>query len=284
MRDKKQPSEAESSFSRTPSAPRAITPAEIQQKEFGVSRLGGYKMRDVDEFLDELTDSVGTLVAENERLRRGGGPVVGAPDLDEVARQADEIIQRARDEAARIVAEAGGGSPSSLGARVSSQERTAVAAFLQQEREFLQGLGTLVQGHAEVVKRMARQSRTSETPPREPTPQASAAAKAPAQGVPAPPPPSPQMREAAQKEEPQKGEAAKGGAQAPPKAVAPAKQEAPAPARTVSRDEPTQAIPRSSKEDDTVRVEDREPARVARDNERTEGDPSLRDLFWGDET
>ena len=34
-----------------------ITPADIQRQEFGVSRFGGYRMRDVDEFLDRLTAS-----------------------------------------------------------------------------------------------------------------------------------------------------------------------------------------------------------------------------------
>src|SRR5436309_2002398 len=85
-----------------------ITPLDIQQKEFRVSRFGGYRMRDVDEFLDQLTEVVSGMVEENARLRRqtGAAPVVGSPDLDDVARQADEIIQRARDEAARIDADA----------------------------------------------------------------------------------------------------------------------------------------------------------------------------------
>ena len=29
-----------------------ISPADIQRQEFGVSRFGGYRMRDVDEILD----------------------------------------------------------------------------------------------------------------------------------------------------------------------------------------------------------------------------------------
>jgi DivIVA domain-containing protein len=36
-------------------APSRLSPADIQQKEFRVSRFGGYKMRDVDEFLDQIT-------------------------------------------------------------------------------------------------------------------------------------------------------------------------------------------------------------------------------------
>src|SRR3954464_5440178 len=89
-----------------PGAGAPITPAEIQKQEFGVSRFGGYRMRDVDEFLDRLTASTEALVAEKEGLRAGGAPIMGTSDLDEVNRQADEILQRAREQAARIVAEA----------------------------------------------------------------------------------------------------------------------------------------------------------------------------------
>ena len=46
-----------------------VTPADIQQKEFNVSRFGGYRMRDVDEFLDQITESMTKLSDENERLR-----------------------------------------------------------------------------------------------------------------------------------------------------------------------------------------------------------------------
>ncbi len=83
-------------------------PLDVQQKEFRVSRFGGYKMRDVDEFLDHITDSMSAMAAENDRLRKGApaSSIVGTPDLADVSRQADEIIQRARAEAARIVTEA----------------------------------------------------------------------------------------------------------------------------------------------------------------------------------
>jgi DivIVA domain-containing protein len=138
-----------------------ITPLDIQQKEFRVSRLGGYRMRDVDEFLDQLTEVLSGLVDENARLRRQAGaqPVVGAPDLDDVARQADEIIQRARDEAARIAAEARSGSSVSGTPADTDESRAAVKAFLRQERAFLQDLAGLVQDHAETVKGMAKGAR-----------------------------------------------------------------------------------------------------------------------------
>ena len=90
-------------------APPRLTPMDVQQKEFGVTRVGGgYRMRDVDQFLDELTNSMTALVEENRRLKEqaGSGAMIGAPDLEQVSRQADEIIRRAREEAAQIVRDA----------------------------------------------------------------------------------------------------------------------------------------------------------------------------------
>jgi DivIVA domain-containing protein len=115
-------------------APWKLSPQDIQNKEFRVSRMGGYRMRDVDEFLDEVTESMAALIAENERLRAdqiaasgGSGPVVG--DGDRTA------------------------APAFPG------DATSVRAFLIQERDFLRSLGTLVQGHAEKVKGMAKGAR-----------------------------------------------------------------------------------------------------------------------------
>ena len=47
-----------------------VTPFDIQGREFGVARfLGGYKMREIDEYLDDVTDMLTRLDAENEALR-----------------------------------------------------------------------------------------------------------------------------------------------------------------------------------------------------------------------
>src|SRR5213593_2029150 len=48
--------------------PRRITPVDIQQREFRLA-MRGYHERDVDEFLDEITEEVARLYAENKRLR-----------------------------------------------------------------------------------------------------------------------------------------------------------------------------------------------------------------------
>ena len=124
-------------------------------------------MRDVDEFLDQITESMTKLADENERLRSASGlpaaPSIGAPDLADTSRQADEIIERARAEAAKIVQDAraqgrcrGWRRRAATG---TDAGRAAVAPFLSQERDFLQQLAALVQSHAESVKGMAKASR-----------------------------------------------------------------------------------------------------------------------------
>ena len=247
-----------SGFGEPANAP-VLTPQDIQQKEFRVSRFGGYKMADVDEFLDRLTESVGRLVSENERLRRqGAAPVLGEPDLADVSRQADEIIQRARDEAARLVAEARERTANAAGiamsAVASDEDRAAVNAFLQQERAFLQSLGALVQSHAESMKGMAKQAR---------------GAARPKQGDAAPP----------VRSEP--ATAAKPATVAPETAAATSEPASEAEAEPESDTDATQAVPKQEGPRAVpIRVDQPEPAGA---RAREEADPSLRDLFWGED-
>jgi DivIVA domain-containing protein len=47
-----------------------VTPFDVQGREFETARfLGGYRMRDIDEYLDNVTDMLTRLEAENEALR-----------------------------------------------------------------------------------------------------------------------------------------------------------------------------------------------------------------------
>jgi DivIVA domain-containing protein len=224
-----------------------ITPADIQKQEFGVSRFGGYRMRDVDEFLDRLTSSTEALIAENERLRAGGAPIVGTSDLDEVNRQADEILQRAREQAARIVADANAQATPAAGE--GTADRPAVDAFLHQERAFLQNLAGLVQGHAESVKAMARKSRQ----PGEPRPAAATKDEPPAQPAQGAPSAIDREQTASDREREQMP------ADASPSDVAPSG-------------------------DETVVIEVPQPAATPSGDRDTEtGDPSLKKLFWGEE-
>ncbi len=251
-------------------APSRLTPADIQQKEFRVSRFGGYKMRDVDEFLDQITDSFTALTADADRLRAGSAsPVVGSPDLGDVARQADEIIARARAEAARITAEArasaGSASSGVIATPNGPQDRAAVSDFIAREREFLQSLAGLVQEHAETVKGMAKSSRSA---PQEP---AGAATPGPV-AVP----------KAAQAEQ---AKAAPAAAPAAHVTESNGPADAPAPSETANAGssegstEPTR-VPES---DDTVRLEEPATAGASRGDAEPEGDRSLRELFWGED-
>jgi DivIVA domain-containing protein len=182
------------------SAPR-MTPEDIQSKEFRIARFRGYKERDVDEFLDKLTLAWGSVLEENRRLR-GSHPETssppGPPPSGTAGPGTDEVLRRAREEADRIVREAQARAAAIGAAAGGGGDRQAVSAFLGKEREFLQSLATLVQGHAEGVKGMAREVFAS----RDASPRAAEAAPTGGDGIPArpeaastpPEPPEPPIR------------------------------------------------------------------------------------------
>lgn len=244
--------------------PARLTPLDVQQKEFRVSRFGGYKMRDVDEFLDQITDTFTALTGEIERLRTGGAaPVVGAPDLDDVARQADEIIARARAEATRITAEArAAGAAGAIGA---APDRSAVAAFIDRERSFLQSLAGLVQEHAETVKGMAKSARQAPaTPARaERAPTSPASTTTGAHGRPAVAPVASDVE-----------------APTPRSSTRRASEPTSEPTTESSAEQPPTQVPESEA---TVRIEEPARAVASRTDGEGDGDRSLRDLFWGED-
>ncbi len=238
-------------------ASRMLTPLDIQQQEFR-KETRGYRMRDVDEFLDQVTDALTALLAENERLR-AGAPASGIAEVDrgDAARQSDEIIERARDEAARIVAEAREQAAVMAGVGASGEaDRSAVNAFLLRERDFLQSLAGLVQGHAESVKGMAkaaRQTPSASVPP-EPATETTRTAPDPVSE----PKPVSEPAAATMPVVPQENEA--GSAE---RASASTEQDAP------------------------VVINEPEPASVGRGEPESatagDDDSSLRELFWGED-
>lgn len=134
-----------------------LTPVEVQQKVFRLA-FRGYNEQDVDQFLDEITEDLAALHEENKRLHEElelRGPGAGA---DDARRHAEEIIRRAREEAARISAAAPAAAAVSVGAAA------ATPAFLVREREFLQQLAALVQDHAASLKAEARRAREAAEP------------------------------------------------------------------------------------------------------------------------
>jgi DivIVA domain-containing protein len=128
-----------------------ITPEEVQRVEFRLS-FRGYKERDVDAFLDRITADLSSYLDEMRSAAPSALPssLAGAEPETIVAHareEAAEIVRRADEQAEAIRAAAGaGGGPSG--------DRNAVAPFLNKERAFLQGLGSLVQTHAEEIRQM----------------------------------------------------------------------------------------------------------------------------------
>lgn len=150
--------------------PRRVTPVDIQQKEFRLA-MRGYNERDVDQFLDEVTEEIARLYADNKRLREEVEfgkttrlDTTGAPE-------AEAVIRQAREEAARIIAEATARA-STIGAADPGEHATGatdaaagappneiMGIFLARERAFLQNMANLIQAHAEGVKQDVRRVR-----------------------------------------------------------------------------------------------------------------------------
>jgi DivIVA domain-containing protein len=242
MRKKDAATDSGSEWSR-PAGGR-LSPLDVQQKEFHVTRVGvGYRMREVDEFLDQVTDTLSALIAENEQLRASSG---------------GNAATRAPEAGARATAE--------------PADRGPVDAFLEQEKGFLQDLGGLVQAHAEELRSMIRTAR-SDARPRdivsqeeqvaEPEPEAVVVSEAQAiVGPEADAEPLAEAEESAPTAEQVAG-APSSGPTGPDE-----EDDQPAAITGVIAEEP-------------IRLEDPEPARSRRSEEK-EGD-SLRELFWGEE-
>jgi len=153
------------------SGDRRLTPVDVQQVEFRLA-FRGYSERDVDAFLDRITEDLSGYLEENERLRAGTGLPPAAPEaaLPDERAEADDVLARAREEAANIVRRAEADAAAiraAAGSAGSGDTRAAVAPFLNREREFLQALGTLVQGHAEEIKQMVLALRARSEAPAE---------------------------------------------------------------------------------------------------------------------
>ncbi len=150
-----------------------LTPVDVQQIQFRRA-LRGYDEQEVDDFLDRITEELTLLIDERRSAteRAGSLPTVrvaSAGDAAAASKQAEDLVREARERADAIVrdanqraaatvreAEARAGAP---GAAAAAGAGIGVGAFLTKEREFLQRLAALVQGHAEGVKSMVAASR-----------------------------------------------------------------------------------------------------------------------------
>ncbi|HYU94022.1 MAG TPA: DivIVA domain-containing protein [Actinomycetota bacterium] len=167
MRKKKQDTQ-EAGFTTPATRPR-LTPIDVQQKEFRLA-FRGYNERDVDEFLDLVTEELAAVTDENRRLQDHGEPNLasgGGADVTWASREAEGILERARADAASTVAEAEERAAAILAAAGvgPADPRGVIAPYLNREREFLQSLGQLVQQHADSVRRMVRSAKEQAAAP-----------------------------------------------------------------------------------------------------------------------
>jgi DivIVA domain-containing protein len=136
MRKKKQEQDA------PPTGDGRLTPVDVQQVEFRLA-FRGYSERDVDAFLDRITEDLSAYQEEIERLRTGTGlpPAAPPPAMPDGRAEVDEVLARAHEEAASIVrrAEAMRGHRAAAGRRVGRYARGR-RAVPDGEREFLQAL------------------------------------------------------------------------------------------------------------------------------------------------
>jgi DivIVA domain-containing protein len=299
-----------------PSRAGRLTPLDIQQIEFRRS-FKGYDEREVDEFLDRLTEDFAAALDEAQRLRdraEGGlGAVVAGGTPTGSKRTADEIVQRARDDAARIVREAqerataigaaalGPGTSRDAAVR-GADDRATIAPFIAKEREFLTSLATLVQGHAEAVRGMASSAQKAGAPAAAaqeagPRPGTTATGtgretgKRPGQRA-----PEPRKASTAAPTTPTSSPATTPAA---PPATQPMPAAMPPPSTERTPRKPESARPARPPEGSSasgesgaptppgeghVTIPDPDPAGAKRgDHKLAEGDPSLRELFWGEE-
>ena len=153
--DEEEQTFAETSESSSPARQR-LTPVDVQQKVFRLS-FRGYNERDVDEFLDQVTEDLAALHEENKRVRESLQDAGGAPAaLSGAQGQAEQIVRQAREHAAKLVedaerraAEIRAATPTPTAAGPASE---LPATFLAKERDFLKRLAAMVQDHARSLK------------------------------------------------------------------------------------------------------------------------------------
>ena len=137
-----------------PGADGRLTPVDVQQVEFRLA-FRGYNERDVDAFLDRITEDLAAYMEDSQRLRAGMPALATSPAAADVASartEAERIVAEAYQEASKILRDAE--ARTALAGAPAGDTRAAVAPFLNTERQFLQSLGSLVQGHAEEIKQM----------------------------------------------------------------------------------------------------------------------------------
>jgi DivIVA domain-containing protein len=256
-----------------PSARPRLTAEDVQRREFRLS-FRGYHEGEVDQFLDQVTEDLAAFHEENKRLREQLGDLSGRNPLDLQAadQRAEQIVREAREHAARLVAEA-----EQRAADVTGTDEAGAGGapnwYLLQERDFLQSLASLVQGHAETLKQQARARVAEAAEPAEPAKEAAA--------VPVTEPASvdPEAEEETAEESGEEvlwlPDEAEAGDAADEEGSGGPRLEATAPMSVAAPDGEPDLL------------SDWETGSASRDEgvrRRQAGDPSLKELFWGEDS
>ncbi|MFL5799951.1 MAG: DivIVA domain-containing protein [Actinomycetota bacterium] len=209
-----------------------LSPVDVQQVQFRRA-LRGYEEQEVDDFLDRVTEELTRLLDERRALTERAGQlptirVQSAGDAASVSRQAEELVAQARERAdsvvrdaqqraAAIVRDAQARAGVSAPAASATGSGPGVAGFVTKEREFLQQLAALVQGHAQTMRDMVATARESgAAAPRGPAPPGGAPTGAAAGSPPGPGTGSPPGAAAGSSPGPGTGSPSSGAAGSPP--------------------------------------------------------------------
>src|SRR6266571_2190109 len=144
--------------------PRRLTPIDVQQQQFRRS-FRGYDEQEVDDFLDRVTEELSVLLEEKRTAQGPGGQVPTTP-----------------------LAGVAGAGPEAAGTPAAGT--AALSSFVSREREFLQRLAQLVQGHAEGVRDMVQAARRAPQAAASPVPPLSSQDEMPSAAPPEPEPPA----------------------------------------------------------------------------------------------
>ena len=258
-----------------PQRPR-LTPVEVQQKVFRIA-FRGYNERDVDEFLDHITEDLAALHEENKRLQEQVGDPSAHGGIEAAQRQAEQIVRQAREHAARLLedSERGGAGGGPL-----------PTSFLLGERAFLQRLAQSVQEHARWLKQEARRTQAAgAAESRDPEPQPQPEPEPVPQPEPQSEPPAAPESEPPAAPEAQVERAAAAPVDEPTAAWGPAQEGMSEPASAWAQEPAAgDADPLLSAWENAFADSGAPPpGGMPPPADQQEGEPSLRELFWGEE-
>lgn len=125
-----------------------ITAQDVREKGFETSKFGGYNMDSVDDFLEEVADSIGVLQKEKEDLQREKSDLMKKMKI-----LADKITEyRSNEEALNLAVL----SAQKLAVQIESEARTRAASMISDaDKQVKEKIGSIEEQTAAQEKRLA---------------------------------------------------------------------------------------------------------------------------------